>query len=138
MDAFFLPVFVLLIVAGISYGLWKEWRKSALREATVVAKEGTEFPNNHHVLGVGYYHATCGAWHPFPWNEFREGSGYYWDGKWHPEPDKRTVLSSIPHPGEVARVNKEWRLADAHDAGEFWSDVERGGFGYALSRTKGS
>lgn len=130
-------IFIIILVA-IAAGAWKQWRDSLRREATLVVKEGVEYPNNHHVLGVGYYHATCRLWHHFPWNEFREGSGYFWDGAWHPEPDTRNVLSSVPHAAEVARVNKEWRLADAHNAGNFWKDVEQGGFGYALGRTKGS
>lgn len=135
---FFTGVVVVSIILTIAFGLWNEYQRSARREATEVVKVGVEYPNNHHVLGVGYYHATSGGWHTFPWNEFREGSGYFWDGKWHPEPDTRQVLSSVPTPLEVVRVNKEWRLADANNAGEFWKDVERGGFGYALGRTRGS
>ncbi len=134
----FMVIFLAFFLSAVAFALWQERQKSARREATVVVKEGLEYPNNHHVLGVGYYHAASGAWHPFAWNEFREAKGYFWDGKWHPEPDPRQVPPSIPHPSEVDRVNKEWRHADAHNASEFWSDVERGGFGYALGRTKGS
>jgi hypothetical protein len=96
------------------------------------------YPNNHHVLGVGYYHAAGGSWHVHPWNEFREGMGYFWDGEWHAEPDIRQVAASVPKPGEIDRVNSVWRAAGPGRAEKFWSDVDRFGFGTAIGRRHGA
>ena len=52
---------------------------------------GIEYPNNHHVMGVGYYHAASQRWFPYPWNEYREGQGYYWNETWNATPDQRMV-----------------------------------------------
>ena len=101
-------------------------------------REGAEYPNNHHVFGVGYYHAAGGQWHAHPWNEFRDGQGYYWDGGWHRAPDQRQVLTSVPEPGEIERVNRVWRLAGPARTAEFWSEVDRFGFGIAIGRRQGS
>ncbi|HEV2692797.1 MAG TPA: hypothetical protein VG347_07855 [Verrucomicrobiae bacterium] len=97
-----------------------------------------ECPNNHHVLGVGYYHAAAQKWFPYPWNEYREDRGYYWNGTWNPEPDQRMVAKSTPPAVEVARVNEEWRKAGPAQATSFWATVEREGFGTAIRRSEGS
>lgn len=137
MDA--MSIFVICsIVLVISMALWHEWRERARRAGMVAVKEGIEYPNNHHVFGVGFYHAASGVWCRRPWNEYREDKGYFWDGKWHPQPDVRTIGASMPKAEEVARVNAEWRRIDILDPGQFWKDVEFGGFGYALRRTRGS
>src|ERR1043166_7695253 len=74
---------------------------------------GVEYPNNHHVMGVGYYHAASQRWLPHPWNEYREGRGYYWNGMWNPTPDQKMVSKSTPPASEVERANRDWRKADA-------------------------
>jgi len=99
---------------------------------------GVEYPNNHHVLGVGYYHAASQRWFPQPWNEYREGRGYYWNGMWNTTPDQRMVLKSTPSVAEVERVNAEWRKADPERARRFWDSVEHEGFGTAIRRSEGS
>lgn len=99
---------------------------------------GVEYPNNHHVMGVGYYHAASEKWFPQPWNEYREGRGYYWNGTWNPSPDQRMVLKSTPPASEVERVNQEWRKADPDRAQKFWETVEHEGFGTAIRRSEGS
>jgi hypothetical protein len=99
---------------------------------------GVEYPNNHHVMGVGYYHAASQRWFPHPWNEYREGRGFYWDGIWNPTPDQRMVLKSTPPGSEVERVNQEWRKADPDRARQFWETVEHEGFGTAIRRSEGS
>ena len=107
-------------------------------DSLVIVKQGVAYPNNFHVLGVGYYHAASRVWHPHPWNEFREGRGYYCDGKWQSEPDQRMVASSEPDPQEIPRVNKAWRNADPDRAAQFWETVDREGFGTAIRRSEGS
>ncbi len=107
-------------------------------EGLSAVKSGVEYANNHHVLGVGYYHAASQRWFPHPWNEFREGRGYYWEGIWNQTPDQRMVSKSMPSPGEVERVNQEWRKADPDRARRFWETVEHEGFGTAIRRSEGS
>jgi len=99
---------------------------------------GVEYPNNYHVMGVGYYHAAAQRWFPHPWNEYREGRGYYWNGSWNTTPDQRMVLKSTPPATEVERVNQEWRKADPDRTRQFWETVEREGFGTAIRRSEGS
>ena len=112
-------------------------RRKKLAAATIV-RPGVEYPNNHHVLGVGYYHAAPGRWHVHPWNEFRESMGYYWDGEWHPEPDQRQVTASVPSLDEIHLTNHRWRMAGPDESVLFWRDVERNGFGTAIGRRQGS
>ena len=97
-----------------------------------------EYPNNHRVIEAGYYHATSGGWYERPWNEYREGHGYFWDGAWHTEPDQRQVSSSTPHPSEVERVNALWFAADPERLRKFNEEAERSGFGDSTGRTSGS
>jgi hypothetical protein len=106
--------------------------------AISVVNPDVEYPNNHHVLGVGYYHAASQRWFPHPWNEYREDLGYYWNGFWHATPDQGIVLKSTPPASEIERVNQEWRNADPDASRRFWDSVEREGFGTAIRRTEGS
>ncbi|GEP45257.1 hypothetical protein [Brevifollis gellanilyticus] len=112
-----------------------EYRRYAGKTAV---KEGIEYRNNHHVLGVGYYHASTGMWHLHPWNEYREDRGYYWSGEWHAEPDQRPTTPTTPSPAEIDRVNKAWRKADPQKMVNFWAHVDRFGFGHAVDRHEGS
>jgi hypothetical protein len=128
-------VFLLLLIAAAVRQAIMEARD--LRSRTRV-DPGKEYPNNHHVLGVGYYHATDRRWHVSPWNEFREGLGYYWDGDWHETPDIRQVASSVPDADEILRVNEAWRKAGPRVTADFWADVDRHGFGTAIARRQGS
>ncbi len=97
-----------------------------------------EYPNNHYVADVGYYHATAGVWHQKPWNEYREGLGYYWDGIYHAEPDQRQVAFSTPKPGEVERVNEIWFSANPANLQRYREEAQRSGFGSSSERTSGS
>ena len=128
--------FICVAIAITSAHVWTlyqtRWRYAKLSAVT----EGKEYPNNHHVFGVGYYHATCGIWYRKPWNEFREEEGYYWDGKWHSEPDLRQVRSSTPTAEEVTRVNAVWRKADPEAMKRFWYRIEISGFGNAAKRAE--
>jgi hypothetical protein len=103
-----------------------------------VVKIGVEYPNNFHVLGVGFYHAASRKWFPNAWNEFRESRGYYWDGQWNGQPDTRLTVKSMPEAPEVERVNQAWRDADPDRTQRFWNSVERDGFGIAIYRSEGS
>jgi hypothetical protein len=89
-------------------------------------------------MGVGYYHAASLRWFPHPWNEYREGRGYYWNGIWNSTPDQRMVQKSTPPVSEVERVNQEWRKADPDRTRQFWEIVDREGFGTAIRRSEGS
>jgi hypothetical protein len=128
----FAAMMLLFIVAQVRAIL----EQRELRRRSIV--EWKEYPNNHHVLGVGYYHATDRRWHVSPWNEFREDRGYYWDGAWHDTPDVRQVASSVPDADEILRVNEAWRKAGPTTAANFWAEVDRNGFGTAIGRRQGS
>ena len=126
--------FIWIIFAGM---FSEAARRRRLAGMTVV-NVGVEYPNNHHVLGVGYYHAASQKWFPFPWNEFREERGYFWEGIWNKTPDQRMVLKSMPPDSELVRVNRQWRNADPDRARQFWNTVEHEGFGTAIRRSEGS
>jgi hypothetical protein len=127
---------IIIVVVGLLV-LSKLFQEHKFDKMSVV-KPGVEYPNNHHVLGVGYYHAASQRWFPQPWNEYREGRGYYWNGTWNPAPDQRMVLKSTPPVSEVERVNQEWRKAGPDRTREFWETVEHEGFGTAIRRSEGS
>ena len=130
-----IPAIIILVFAVVVIKESRRRRKLALMS---VVKSGVEYPNNYHVLGVGYYHAASQRWHPHPWNEYREDRGYYWDGNWSQVPDQRMVLKSMPSDIEVERVNQEWRKADPDNSRRFWAAVEHDGFGTAIRRSEGS
>lgn len=126
---------VIVVIALILLGDHRRRRKLASMRTV---EPHVKYPNNHHVLGVGYYHAASQMWYPHPWNEYREDRGYYWNGAWNHTPDQRMVADSIPTVSEVDRVNAEWRRADPDRAMKFWAAVEREGFGTAIRRSEGS
>lgn len=130
----FFTIIILIIVVAVASEIT---RRKRIASSTAV-EAGREYPNNYHVLGVGYYHAASKLWFPFAWNEYREGRGYYWDGNWSAIPDLRLVLKSTPSTEEVERVNQAWRKADPDRSQQFWNAVERDGFGIAIRRSEGS
>src|SRR5215471_5866818 len=130
-------ILAIVIVAICLPMLSKVFRRRKFAEMSVV-NPAVEYPNNHHVMGVGYYHAASQMWFPHPWNEYREGRGYYWNGTWNAIPDQRIVLKSTPIASEVQRVNEEWRRADPDRTQRFWETVEHEGFGTAIRRSEGS
>jgi hypothetical protein len=132
----YFPFFFLFGIFGVVWLLSLLGGRKYARMSIV--QPGVKYPNNHHVIGVGYYHATDQRWLPLPWNEYREGRGYYWDGIWHTEPDQRMVQTSTPSPSEVERVNHAWRNANPDRTRQFWETVEREGFGTAIRRSEGS
>lgn len=135
MEFLIFPAIAVLIVFIAALAGWQ--RRRRLLGLSVV-KAGVEYPNNHHVLGVGYYHAAVGKWYPNPWNEYREDRGNYWNGVWSRMPDQRMIAKSMPSAAEVDRVNQAWRESDPDRARQFWSTVEHEGFGTAIRRSEGS
>lgn len=101
---------------------------------STVVQEGKEYPNHHHVPGVGYYHAADRQWYPKQWNSYEEGLGFYWQGCWQKSPDLREVECSVPPPEEVERVNREWRAA-GHGVADGSNPT---GFGTSFARREGS
>jgi hypothetical protein len=137
-DNIFPVVFPIIMVAIGTVAVTNSiLRRRKFANKTVVDL-GVEYPNNHHVFGVGYYHAAVQRWFPQPWNEYRETRGYYWEGTWHSTPDQRLILKSIPSTDEINRVNQAWRDADPDRARQFWDTVEQQGFGTAIGRSEGS
>jgi hypothetical protein len=135
----FVPIVIIVVVVlGIVISISSESLRRRRLATMKVLEPDLEYPNNQHVLGVGYYHAASRRWFPQPWNEYREDRGYYWNGTWNPGPDQRMVAKSTPDAAEVTRVNEEWRKADPAQARSFWATVERDGFGTAIRRSEGS
>lgn len=130
---FVLPVTI--VVGMFLFSVYRDHRRYAGKTAV---KEGVEYRNNHHILGVGYYHAPAHRWHLHPWNEYREDRGYYWAGEWHAEPDQRPTTPTVPSAAEIKRVNVEWRRADPDKMQLFWGRVDHFGFGGATDRQEGS
>ncbi|MCW0220419.1 MAG: hypothetical protein OJI67_18980 [Prosthecobacter sp.] len=134
-DLVFIGLIIALLAMVWAFNAYQQHRKYA---RLVIVSSDVEYPNNHHVLGVGYYHASVGRWFVHPWNEFREEDGYFWEGKWHSSPDQRMTLRSKPSQSEVERVNTTWRKNDPDKMATFWGRVERSGFGSAVARQEGS
>jgi hypothetical protein len=127
---------IILWVLGLQ--VWNKRKAEQHMAPFRAVNKDHKYANNHRVIEAGYYHATSGMWHERPWNEYREGQGYYWDGGWHAEPDQRQVASSTPQPGEVERVNALWFAADPERLRKYNEEVERSGFGDSTGRTSGS
>src|SRR5215469_4176948 len=138
MDYIFPIIFFVAFGVVVGLSIWSGVLRQRKLARMSVVNPGVEYPNNHHVLGVGYYHAGSQRWFPQPWNEYREGRGYYWNGTWNPTPDQSMILKSTPPTSEVERVNQEWRKADPDQTRRFWETVEREGFGTAIRRSEGS
>jgi hypothetical protein len=131
-------IFPSIVIVVIGFGVLSIiFRRHKFDKLSAVNPD-VEYPNNQHVMGVGYYHAAAQTWYPQPWNEYREGRGYYWNGTWNPTPDQRMVPKSMPPASEVDRVNREWRRADPDSTRKFWDTVEHEGFGTAIRRSEGS
>jgi hypothetical protein len=135
MEPFIIVVTILVLILAL--GSWSEWRRRRELANRCIIVPGRPYPNNHHVFGVGYFHATSRAWYPLAWNEFHEDRGYYWDGSWHSEPDQRLIGEAIPDGSEIDRVNSAWRAGDPDAMKAFYDDVVRSGFGTALRRREG-
>lgn len=133
-----MEIFLAIVVfVLIGFAASEILRRRKFDKMQIVSRD-VEYPNNHHVIGVGYYHANAQQWFPHPWNEYREGRGYYWAGAWHATPDQQVTLKSVPPAAEIDRVNQEWRNADPDRAKRFWDTVEHQGFGTAIRRSERS
>ncbi len=133
--------FLVVFASAFLFVIWSAWLEARRRrwfDTLRIVRPEIEYPNNHHVFGVGYYHAASKRWFMYPWNEFREGRGYFWDGAWQKSPDQRLVQKSGPDDAEIDRVNSLWRKADPDLTEKFWKEVERDGFGTAIRRSEGS
>jgi|SRR3954470_5684772 hypothetical protein len=131
-------IFPSIVIVVVTFGVLSLIYRRRKFDKLSAVNPDVEYPNNHHVMGVGYYHAAAQRWCPNPWNEYREGRGYYWNGTWNPTPDQSMVPKSMPEASEVERVNREWRRADPDRTRQFWDTVEHEGFGTAIRRSEGS
>ncbi|HEX2748461.1 MAG TPA: hypothetical protein VHM91_10715, partial [Verrucomicrobiales bacterium] len=125
-----LIIFVFGAVNFLVHAIRNACRGADTRE--IVFKD-LKYPNNHHVPGVGYYHAEHRRWFPLPWNELREAKGYYHGGTWHPEPAPAPDPGmTFPEEEHVLEVNLQWRRANPEKMDRILDDVERRGFGQAV------
>ncbi|MBI3867354.1 MAG: hypothetical protein HY299_02400 [Verrucomicrobia bacterium] len=84
------------------------------------------YTNNHHVQGVGYYHAPYHSWWPHPYNYYLPGRGYYHGGNWSDQPHSSGLTSSQPT-SSAARQAQTARSATSSSGHS--SAISRGGFG---------
>lgn len=75
--------------------------------------------NDTYIEGRGYYHAPYHTWHPFPYNFYSPGVGYYRGGSYYPEPD--LTIPKPTYPGKYAYAN-------ANNTAAPEENVNRGGF----------
>ena len=76
------------------------------------------YTNNHHIAGVGYYHAPYRGWFPQPYNSYDPNTRqYFHGGQWTATPHQSVTNISAPTGSELKR------LAAATAA------VHRGGWG---------
>ena len=89
------------------------------------------YTNDHHVAGLGYYHAPFRAWYPEPYNRFDPQTGrYYAGGEWRTAPYASITNLSSPNSEAVMAAQA---LQPARTGSTF---IRRGGFGSSsISRT---
>jgi len=112
---------IVLVLSGAVAGALVGCDSNDLRLST-----GTTYTNNHHVRGVGYYHAPFHAWYPYPYNTYDPVRGYYYGGQWNAYPALPGVTASQPteHAVSQAKAGHQTHMAA----------TRRGGFG-SSSRT---
>jgi hypothetical protein len=132
MDSSLAVLFVLLALVTLFH-----YFQNKAQDAICIVQADTFYQNNHHVEGVGYYHAGGHRWFEHPWNEFREGLGYYWYGTWHTEPAPQGCVSSKPEPKEASRVNSMWCAQNPERQKRYVKAVRLFGFGLAEGRREG-
>ena len=67
--------------------------------------DSTVYTNNHHVPGLGYYHAPFRAWYLLPYNHYDPGtSRYFYGGQWGPAPYESVVNISPPSAEALQRM----------------------------------
>lgn len=82
------------------------------------AGTGNVYTNDHHIPGVGYYHAPFRAWYNLRYNQFDpQTRRYFQGGQWAAEPHTSITNLSSPTP-EAERQAQAQR-----------TDVRRSGFG---------
>jgi hypothetical protein len=107
----------LVLIGGFSAGALTSCGPSSSR---VTAED--VFTNNHHVSGVGYYHAPFHAWYPLPYNQYDpQTRRYYHGGQWNASPHESVINISSPTPQAVQQVAQQ-------------NSVRRSGFGSSSSR----
>jgi hypothetical protein len=133
----FVPLLALLGVCSI-YCMISDLERDCKRCRAVVClvKPNTYYLNNHLLEGIGYYHAVYKCWFPHPWNEFREGQGYYWNGRWNFDPDSSEAAKSMPGFEEIGRVNALWCSLDPERHRIYLHAVKRFGPGLASGRPR--
>lgn len=106
---------------------------------------GTNYPNNHYLPGVEYYHAPYRMWYPYPFNYYDAAHGWFRGGSWRKSVQEdadeqreeerlagtahfsgstgyRPLTTSRPTPEAVQKANSG---AAEHHA----NMIQRGGFG---------
>lgn len=85
------------------------------------------YTNNHHVPGVGYYHAPYHAWYPIPFNFHSPDRGYYHGDRWTAQPNQAGLTASRPTPQAAQAARAEQGMRSTAQRGGFGSSLFRGG-----------
>ena len=132
------------VVGLCGFGLYSCTKDDEVEDKDVnYVNGGHAYANNHHVPGVGYFHAPVRSWFPRPSNDFEPGRGEFAGGGWNAAPNASSIERSNPDPAAVSRVNSQWRSANPGEVASRKASIassrstSRGGFG-SFFRSGGS
>ena len=93
--------------------------------------DSESYTNNHHVHGVGYYHAPYRSWFPYPYNHYIPGRGYFHGGNWSGDPHASATTASQPTSTAVrqAQSARATSASTSTSSSGHLSGTSRGGFG---------
>ena len=96
-----------------------------------------ELANNSYVPGVGYYHSVSHNWHPYPFNWYSPGHGYYYEGDWHTS-GFSGVMPSRSRPSSDAVVSARSQGSSVSTSSHFAEDSSSGGNGSSAGHSESS
>jgi hypothetical protein len=134
---------VTLTIVGISVGVVALCIYSCTKDEEVsdddvtYVSHGRSYSSNHHIPGVGYYHAPFHAWFPNRYNQHDPSRGYYYDGRWNASQHTSPIVDSTPTSSAVSNANSQWRSANPAEFASRKASMasarssSRGGFGFS-------
>jgi hypothetical protein len=124
------------VVSICGFGIYACVKDDDVKDDEVeYVSNGRSYTNNHHIPGVGYFHAPFGAWFPHRYNDHDPSRGYYHGGQWNNSPNTSGVTNSVPNYSAVTDANRSWRTANPSAFAAQKSSMaasrssSRGGFG---------
>jgi hypothetical protein len=99
-------------------------------QTTASLKNPQVVTNDTYIEGRGYYHAPYHTWHPFPYNFYSPGLGYYRGGSYYAQPDLTIPRPTYPGKSMNATASAE---ANVNRGGFTRSSSSGGGWGWRSS-----